>query len=324
MNFMEASHDAFDVALSSDPTVFMLGEDIMDPIGGVTKITKGLSTKYGLDRIRPTPISEQAIIGAAIGAALAGMRPIAEIMLMDFLGVCLDQIANHAAKLRYMTGGRTNVPMTIRTLVGGGNRNGAQHSQSLEMWLAHVPGLKVVCASTPTDAKGLMLSSIFDDDPVVVMEVGRIIFNKAREDVSLGDFRIPLGKAKVSRTGSDVTLVGWGRTALDALACAEELAGKGISVEVVDLRTIVPVDMPTVLESVARTRRLAIAHAAVEFGGFGAEIASQVHKEMFGQLAAPVLRMGAPYAPTPTGPLEAAYIPGVERMVREVRQLVQA
>ncbi|KAA0120623.1 alpha-ketoacid dehydrogenase subunit beta [Mycolicibacterium sp. P9-22] len=322
MNFLQASSDAFDVALSSDPTVFLLGEDIADPVGGVTKLTKGLSTKFGLDRVRPTPISEQAIIGAAIGAGLAGMRPVAEIMLMDFLGVCLDQLANHAAKLRYMTGGRTNVPITVRTMVGGGSGNGAQHSQSLESWLVNVPGIKVVCASNPADGKGLLLSSIFDDDPCVVMEMSRVIFHKQKVDVPLGDYRVPIGKARVARSGSDITIVSWGRVVNDALLAADELAAEGIDVEIIDLRTLVPLDMETVLTSVAKTRRACVAHAAVEFGGFGAEIAAQITEHLFGELTAPVLRLGAPYAPTPAGPLEASYVPSAARIVAAVRNSV--
>jgi acetoin:2,6-dichlorophenolindophenol oxidoreductase subunit beta len=323
MNFLQASFDAFDVALSSDPSVFLFGEDIVDPVGGVTKMTKGLSTKFGLDRVRTTPISEQAMIGAAIGAGLAGMRPVVEIMLMDFLGVCLDQVTNHAAKLRYMTGGRTNVPITIRTMVGGGSGNGAQHSQSLESWLTNVPGLKVVCASNPADGKGLLLSSIFDDDPCVVMEMSRVIFHKQKVDVPLGDYRVPIGKATVCRAGSDITIVTWGRVVNDALLAAEELAADGVDAEIIDLRTLVPMDLETVLTSVAKTRRVVVAHAAVQFGGYGAEIASQITEHLFGDLAAPVRRLGAPYAPTPAGPLEADYVPTKDKILAAVRSTVR-
>lgn len=322
MNFLAACRDAFDFALSSDPSVFMLGEDIADPMGGVTKITKGLSTKFGIERVRPTPISETAMIGAAIGAGLAGMRPIVEIMLMDFLGVCFDQVANHAAKLRYMTGGRTHVPITIRTMVGGGGGNGAQHSQSAESWLTNVPGIKVVCASNPLDAKGLLLSSIFDDDPVVVMESSRVMFHRQKSEVPVGDYRVPLGKAAIAREGSDVTVVAWGRSVLDALKAAEVLAEKDVSVEVVDLRSIVPLDLPTVLSSVGKTRRAVITHAAPEFGGYGGEISSQINEHLFGELDAPVRRLGAPYAPTPAGPLEAGYVPDVNSIVGAIESSV--
>jgi pyruvate/2-oxoglutarate/acetoin dehydrogenase E1 component len=319
MNFLQAYGDAFDFALSSDPGVFLLGEDIADPVGGVTKLTKGLSTKFGLDRVRPTPISEQAMIGAAIGASLAGMRPVVEIMLMDFFAVCLDQIANHAAKLRYMTGGRTNVPITIRTMVGGGSGNGAQHSQSLESWLVNVPGLKVVCPSNPLDGKGLLLSSIFDDDPCVVMEMSRVIFHKQKMDVPLGDYRVPIGQASVRRSGPDISIISWGRVVNEALTAADELAAEGIAAEVIDLRTLVPLDMATIAGSVAKTGRAVIAHAAVQFGGFGGEIASQLTERLFGELKAPVVRLGAPYAPTPAGPLEADYVPTASRIAATVR-----
>ncbi len=323
MNFLQACGDAFDFALSSDPSVFLLGEDIADPVGGVTKLTKGLSSKFGLDRVRPTPISEQAMMGAAIGSALAGMRPVLEIMLMDFLGVCLDQLTNHAAKLRYMTGGRTNVPITVRTMVGGGSGNGAQHSQSLESWLTNVPGLKVVCASNPLDAKGLLLSSIFDDDPCVVMEMSRVIFHKQKMDVPVGDYRVPIGQARIAREGADVTIISWGRVVNEALPAAEELAREGIDAEVIDLRTLVPLDLPTILDSVSKTRRAVVAHAAVQFGGYGAEIASQITEHLFGELSGPVLRLGAPYAPTPAGPLEADYVPTTAKIVAAVRKAVQ-
>jgi pyruvate/2-oxoglutarate/acetoin dehydrogenase E1 component len=319
MNFLQAYSDAFDFALSSDPGVFLLGEDIADPVGGVTKLTKGLSTKFGLDRVRPTPISEQAMIGASIGASLAGMRPVVEIMLMDFFAVCLDQIANHAAKLRYMTGGRTNVPITIRTMVGGGSGNGAQHSQSLESWLVNVPGLKVVCPSNPLDGKGLLLSSIFDDDPCVVMEMSRVIFHKQKMDVPLGDYRVPIGQASVRRSGADISIISWGRIVNEALTAADELADEGIAAEVIDLRTLVPLDIATITESVAKTGRAVVAHAAVQFGGFGGEIASQLTERLFGELKAPVVRLGAPYAPTPAGPLEADYVPTASRIAATVR-----
>ncbi|WP_230989921.1 alpha-ketoacid dehydrogenase subunit beta [Rhodococcus oxybenzonivorans] len=323
MNFQQACLDAFDYALSTDPSVFMLGEDIADPAGGVFKMTKGLSTKFGTERVRATPIAEQALIGTAIGAGLAGMRPIVEIMLMDFFGVAMDQIANHAAKLRYMSGGRTAVPITIRTVVGAGRGNmGAQHSQSLEAWLANVPGLKVVCASNPLDAKGLLLSSIYDEDPCVVMEMSRVVFDPQKRDVPVGDYRVPLGRASIARPGADLSIITYGRAVLDALEAAEALAAEGVDVEVVDLRSLVPLDISTVLQSVAKTKRAIVAHAAVQFGGFGAEVSSQIHEELLGELHKPVRRLGAPYAPTPGGPLEAQYVPDAARMIQAARDLL--
>ena len=322
LSFGQAVNEALDQALSGDERVVLLGEDIADPAGGVFKTTLGLSTKHGAHRVRATPISEQAIVGAAIGAALAGLRPVAEIMLMDFLAVCLDQLANHAAKLRYMSGGRTAVPLTIRTQVGGGLGFGGQHSQSLEAWLTHVPGLKVVCPSTPADAKGLLTACIEDDDPCVFMESLSLLF-AGDGPVPEGRHVVPLGTADVKRTGSDVTVVAWGRTVGDSLAAAEAVSADGIAVEVVDLRSLVPLDLDAVLESAARTGRVVVAHAATRFGGFGAEIASLVHERLHADLAAPVARVGARYAPVPFTPtLEQALFPSADRIAGCIRTIV--
>lgn len=316
----EAVNQAIDLAMEADPSVFALGEDIEDPIGGVMKGTKGLSTKYGRERVRNTPISEQAIVGAAIGASLVGMRPVAEIMLMDFFAVAMDQVANHAAKLRYMSGGRTHVPITIRTSVGGGRQFGAQHSQSLEAWMMHIPGLKVAVPSTPRDAKGLLTSCIFDDDPCIHMETMSLLFT--RGPVPAGRFEIPLGVADVKRPGSDVTVVTWGWQVPEVLAAAEVLAGEGTDVEVVDLRTLVPLDRRAVLSSVARTRRLLIVHAATQFAGPGAEIAALVSNELFGDLAAPVARLGAVYSPIPYATeLETLHYPERGRIAEAIRSM---
>jgi pyruvate/2-oxoglutarate/acetoin dehydrogenase E1 component len=316
----EGINQAIDLAMGEDPEVIYLGEDVEDPIGGVMKGTKGMSTKYGRERVRNTPISEQAIIGTAIGASLVGMRPIAEIMLMDFFAVCMDQVANHAAKLRYMSGGRTNVPITIRTAVGGGGQFGAQHSQSLEAWMMHIPGLKVIVPSTPRDAKGLLYSAIFDDDPCIHMEERALLFT--RGPVPAGDFSIPLGVADVKRSGSDVTVISWGRLVPQALAAAETLAAEGTDVEVLDLRTLVPLDKAAILESVARTRRVVITHAATQFAGPGAEIAAMISRELFGELAAPVERLAPVYAPIPfAAELENALFPDAARIVDLIRSM---
>lgn len=316
----EAVNQAIDLAMADDPTVFCLGEDIEDPIGGVMKGTKGLSTTYGRARVRNTPIAEQAIVGAAVGAALGGMRPVAELMLMDFFAVAMDQVANHAAKLRYMSGGRTNVPLTIRTSVGGGRQFGAQHSQSLEAWLMHVPGLKVAVPSTPRDAKGLLTACIADDDPCVHMETMALLFT--RGPVPPGRFEIPLGVAEVKRPGADVTVATWGWQVPEALAAAEALAGEGTDVEVLDLRSLVPLDRRAVLESVARTRRLLVVHAATRFAGPGAEIAADVAEELFGELATPVRRLGAAYTPVPyAAELEALHYPERTRIAEAVRAM---
>lgn len=316
----EGVNQAIDLAMAADPSVFCLGEDIEDPIGGVMKGTKGLSTKYGRERVRNTPISEQAIVGAAIGSSLAGMRPVAEIMLMDFFAVAMDQVANHAAKLRYMSGGRTNVPITIRTSVGGGRQFGAQHSQSLEAWMMHIPGLKVAVPSTPRDAKGLLYSCIFDDDPCIHMETMSLLFT--RGPVPEGTFEIPLGVADVKRPGTDVTVVTWGWQVPEALAAAEALAAEGTDVEVVDLRTLVPLDLAAVLQSVARTKRLLVVHAATRFAGPGAEIAAAVSSELFGELDAPVRRLGAAYSPVPYATeLETLHYPERTRIAEAIRSL---
>ena len=317
----EAVNQALDLAMAEDPEVFLIGEDIEDPIGGVMKGTKGLSTRYGRERVRNTPISEQAIVGAAIGASLAGMRPVAEVMLMDFFAVAMDQVANHAAKLRYMSGGRTNVPITIRTSVGGGRQFGAQHSQSLEAWMMHVPGLKVVVPSTPRDAKGLLYSCIFDDDPCIFMETMSLLF--IRGPVPAGRFELPLGVAEVKRAGEDATVVTWGWQVPEALAAAEALSAEGISVEVLDLRTLVPLDKEAIMASAAKTGRVVVVHAATQFAGPGAEIASMVSHDLFGRLSAPVERLGAVYSPVPyASGLETRHYPERTRIAECIRALV--
>ena len=302
---------ALDEALEADDTVVLLGEDIADPGGGVFGVTKGLSTKYGSDRVRDTPISEQAIVGAAVGAALGGLRPVAEIMFMDFLGLCLDQLANHAAKLRYMSGGLTPVPMVLRTAVGGGLQVGAQHSQMLESWLTHVPGLQVVVPSTPTDARALLHACISSDDPAVFIEQVPLLQRRG----VLDDTAVALGVADIKRAGTDVTVVTYGRQVHDALAVAESLAADGPDVEVLDLRCLAPLDEDAVLESVRRTRRAVVLHEAVVTGGFGAELAALISEALFGHLLAPVLRVGAVPAPLPYAKnLESLALPGPERL----------
>jgi pyruvate/2-oxoglutarate/acetoin dehydrogenase E1 component/TPP-dependent pyruvate/acetoin dehydrogenase alpha subunit len=323
MLMLEAIRDAHDLAMQMDKGVFLLGEDIGDPPGGVFATSKGLQTKYGKERVRPTPIAETAIIGAGIGAALVGMRPVAEIMFNDFAGVCLDQIFNHAAKQRYMSGAATNVPMVIRMMVGGGIGGfGAQHSQSLEAWLTHIPGLKVTFPSTPFDAKGLLMSSIFDEDPVVQLESIKLL-RGVRGEVPLGDYRIPLGVAKVRREGTDITAVTYGWQVQECLKAAEELQKEGVSVEVIDLRTLVPLDMHRVLDSVKKTRRALVVHAATEFCGFGAELASTIGEEVFSTLKAPVGRLGADYAPIAySKDIEMSQIPQTKSIVARLREVL--
>ncbi|MGW0356738.1 pyruvate dehydrogenase [Nocardia sp. 852002-20019_SCH5090214] len=322
LGFVQAINDALDIALETDERVFALGEDIQEPGGGGFGVFKGLGKKYGTQRIRHTPISEQAIMGAAIGAAISGLRPVPEIMLMNFTHVCMDQLVNHAAKLRYMSGGRTPVPITVRTATGAGGGFGAQHSDMLEAQLVHAAGLKVVVPSNPADAKGLLLSSIFDDDPVVFVEMFGLYF-ASRGEVPVGDHRVPLGKAAIARPGSDVTILTYGRQVVDCLAVAEQLATEGIDVEVVDLRTLQPLDIETVLASVAKTKRAVVVHEAVRRNGFGAELAATIHSELFGELAGPVARVTAPNTPVPYAKsLEQAYIPGPPQIEAAVRGLL--
>jgi pyruvate dehydrogenase E1 component beta subunit len=313
----QALNEALDGELGRDDSVFLIGEDIVDPAGGVAKVTAGLSTKYGRERVRESPISEQAIIGAATGAALLGMRPVAEIMIADFYAVCLDQLVNHAAKLRYMSGGRTHVPLTVRGMATGGMMFGAQHSQMIEAWLAHVPGLKIAVPSTPADAKGLLTAAIRDDDPTVLIESASLYAMKG--PVPVGEHVVPLGTAEVRRAGADLTLISYGLPVHDCLRAAEQLAGE-VDVEVLDLRSVVPWDAEAMLASVGRTRRAVVVHQAVQRFGVGAEIAAWLTQELFGMLAAPILRVGGEYTPVPYSPeLEAAHLPSVERITQAVR-----
>ncbi|MNZ33080.1 3-methyl-2-oxobutanoate dehydrogenase subunit beta [compost metagenome] len=323
MNMSQAIAMAMYDAMELDSSVITLGEDIADPQGGgVFKCTSGLSDRFGTERVRSTPIAEQAIMGAAVGAALAGMRPVAEIMLMNFITVAMDQVVNHAAKLRFMTGGQTHVPLTIRTATGAGFGTGGQHADYLEAWFAHTAGIKVVAPSTPADAYGLLLSCIFDDDPCLFVESLPLYF--AMGDAPVSGQRIPLGKAKVVREGSDVTVVSYSRTMVEVQAVAKELEKQNISVEVIDLRSIVPLDMDTVLASVAKTGRLVVAHEAQVDFGVGAEIATRVHRELFGQLRAPVGRVGAARSPVPfSKALEDAFIPTKQRITAAILETLR-
>jgi acetoin:2,6-dichlorophenolindophenol oxidoreductase subunit beta len=311
INTPRAVNMALDEAMSLDSRVIVLGEDIADPQGGgVVGATKGLSTKYP-GRVRSTPISEQAIIGAAIGASLAGLRPVAEIMLM-----------NHAAKLRFMSGGQTHVPITIRTLTGVGIGVGAQHSDMLEAWFAHTAGIKVVAPSSPAEAKGLLLSCIFDDDPCIFIENTPTL--GVTETAPEPGLRIPLGKANIVRSGKDVTVISYARQVRDALAVAKRLDGEGVSVEVIDLRTISPWDAKTVLASVARTGRAVIVHEAARNFGVGAEISARINEELFGQLKAPLQRLGGRNSPVPfSKPLESAFAPNQGQIESAIRTVLR-
>ncbi|WP_051361730.1 alpha-ketoacid dehydrogenase subunit beta [Solimonas soli] len=324
IGMIQALNMALHEAMSKDERVIVLGEDVADPEeGGIVGVTKGLSTAYGDLRCRSTPISEQAIVGAAIGAAIVGMKPIAEIMLMNFTTVAMDMIVNHAAKLRFMSGGQTGVPLVIRTATGAGLSVGGQHADYYEAWFAHTPGIKVVMASTPADAYGLLLSAIDDPDPVIFVENTLLYFSQG-EPPEPGK-RVPLSVANVVKPGSDVSLVCYGSHVAPSLAAAGKLEAEGISVEVIDLRTISPWDRKTVLASVAKTGRAVITHEAVKPFGVGAEISSVIHEELFDKLKGPVQRVGAPYCPVPySKPLEVAFMQGAEAIEAAVRKTLQA
>jgi pyruvate dehydrogenase E1 component beta subunit len=320
INTIQAVNMALSEAMSLDPNVIVLGEDIADEQeGGIVGCTKGLSSKFGTSRVRTTPISEQAIMGAAIGAAIVGMRPVAEIMLMNFTTVAMDMIVNHAAKLRFMSGGQTHVPLTIRTMTGAGFGTGGQHADYLEAWFAHTPGIKVVAPSSPADAYGLLLSCIFDDDPCLFIENLPTYWNPGTAPAP-GE-RIPLGKAHVIVPGDHVSLISYARTISDCAAVVAKLAREDIRVELVDLRTIAPPDMDTVLASVAKTHRAVIVHEAVRPFGVGAEIAARINEQLFGQLKAKVERLGANYSPVPfSKKLETAFVPAQANIETAVRR----
>ncbi|MBY2930472.1 alpha-ketoacid dehydrogenase subunit beta [Sphingomonadales bacterium 56] len=318
MTMVEAINLALHDAMEADSKVIVLGEDVADPQdGGVMGVTKGLSTRFGEERVKSTPISEQAIIGAAIGAAVGGYKPVAEIMLMNFIAVPMDMIFNHAAKLRFMSGGQTGVPMVIRTMTGSGFSTGGQHSDYLEAWFAHTAGIKVVAPSTPDDAYGLMRAAIDDPDPVLFIENMPSYWTPAPVTKQV----IPIGKARVARKGTDVTIIAHSLMVTLSLAVAEALEAEGKSVEVIDLRTISPWDRETVLASVRKTGRAVVVHEAVKQFGIGAEIASIISEELWGTLKGPVERVGAAYCAVPfSKPLEQAFAPNADTIQAAVRK----
>lgn len=306
MTYAQALNEAHRIAFRADPRVFAIGEDI-GKYGGIYRVTEGLIEEFGERRVLDTPISEAAITGASVGAALVGARPILEIGFVDFVGTCWDQIFNQAAKYRYMSGGRAAVPMVFRMACGAGLGYGVHHSQSLEAWFTHTPGLKVVMPATPADAKGLLLSAIADDDPVVFLE-HKLLYNQKGE-VPDGDSRVALGEAAVFRDGDAVTIVAWSRAVHWALAAAESLAPEGIECQVVDLRTLIPLDESTIVRAVEKTGRLIVCHEACLTGGFGAEIVARVVARAFDWLDAPPVRVAAPDIPVPNSlPLEEVYL----------------
>lgn len=320
MFYAEALNDALRIEMQRDPKVIVLGEDIAEH-GGAFQVTAGLLAEFGPDRIRQTPISEIGLVGTAVGAALTGLRPVAELMYIDFSGLAMDQIVNQAAQNRFMFGGQARVPLVVRTQGGSGRGNAAQHSKSLEAWFTHVAGLKVVMPATPADAKGLLAAAIRDDDPVMFIE--HKLLYRTKGPVPTGEHLVPLGKADVKRIGTDVTIVSWSREVLFSLEAAATLAEEGIEAEVVDLRSLVPLDKEAILSSVRKTRRVLVVHEAIKRGGYGGEIAALVAEEAFDDLDAPPRRLAGAETPIPYAqPLELGVVPQVADIVKAARALV--
>lgn len=318
MRMAQAINNALVSEMKADPNVFIMGEDVTV---GVFRITSGLVDQFGEKRVRDTPITESAIIGSAVGAAACGLRPVVEIMFVDFIGVAIDQLFNQAAKMKYMFGGKIKLPLVVRTTFGAGFASAAQHSQSLESWFMHIPGLKVVIPSTPYDAKGLLISAIRDDNPVVFLEC-KTIYGVAGE-VPEESYTIPFGKADIKREGTDVTVVATARMVHQSLAVAQKLEAEGISLEIVDPRTLSPLDEETILESVRKTNRLVIVHEEVKFAGSGAEIAAMVAEKAFDHLDAPIIRVGAPFTPVPfSPPLEKEFVPDEEKIIAAIKTVM--
>ena len=322
LSFPEALNEALAQEMASDDSVFVMGEDVGET-GGIFTVTKGLIDKFGEERVRDTPISEATFVGCGVGAAIAGMRPVVEIQIFDFIALTMDMLVNQAAKFRYMLGGGPTVPLVVRGPQGGGIRMAAQHSQSLEAWFTHVPGLVVVAPSTPYDAKGLLVSAIRDDNPVIFLET-KLSYVGAGGPVPEELYAIPIGKADVKRQGADVTVLATMAMVPRALTAATQLAREGIDVEVVDPRTLRPLDEETILESVRKTNRLVIVHEAWQKGGFGAEVSALVVEKAFDYLDAPIQRVGARDVPMPYNDgLELEVIPSIERIANTIREVMR-
>jgi len=322
MTYAEAAIEGIREEMLKDKTIFLLGEDI-GRFGGVYGSTKGLWEEFGEERIRDTPLSEAAIIGFALGAAMNGMRPIAEIMFADLLTLAMDQIVNQLAKMRYMSGGKAKIPLVIRVPLGGLRNAAAQHSQHLESWFMHVPGLKIIIPSSPRDVKGLLKAAIREDNPVICFE--NVLLYKTSGSVPDEDYFIPFGKADIKREGEDMTIVATSLMVLRTLAAAEKLASLGIGAEVIDPRSLFPLDKETIINSVKKTNKLAIVHQACLTGGVGAEIAAIIAEEAFDYLDAPIKRIAARDVPVPFSPvLENFVIPTEERIVKEVSEVFQS
>jgi len=321
LTFAQAIREALDEEMARDERIFLLGEDV-GAWGGVFRCTEGLFQKYGGERVIDTPLSEEGYVGLAVGAAMTGMHPVPEIMFGDFITLVMDQIVNQAAKMRYMTGGQVQVPITVRATMGGGRSSGAQHSQSWHAWMAHVPGLKVVVPSTPYDAKGLLKTALREPNPVVFFE-DKVMYAKVKGPVPEGEYTIPFGQADVKREGKDVTLVALSRMIHPTLAAAEKLAAEGISAEVVDPRTLTPLDSETLVRSVAKTGGAVIVDEGYNHFGTTAELAATIAYGAFDYLDAPIERLGAMDVPVPfTPPLENATIPNEEAIIAAVHRVL--
>lgn len=317
---VQAVPEALAQCMRDDADVFLAGEDVA-VYGSVFGTTRGLLEEFGPERVVDTPISEIGIVGLATGAAAVGLRPVVDIMFMDFIGCAMDQLMNQLAKMKYMFGGKARLPVTVMTAAGAGMNLAAQHSQSLEALVCHIPGLKVVMPSNAYDAKGLLVAAIRDDDPVIYI-LHKLLLGDTGS-VPEEPYEVPLGVANVVRAGTDVTVVAHGRMVSEAVGAADALASEGISLEVIDPRTLQPFDLPTVLASVAKTHRALVVHEAVRYGGIGAEFAAEIAEHGFDDLDAPVARIGAPFTPVPFSPvLEQAYLPSAARIADEVRALV--
>ena len=320
LRYGAAFAEALAQLMREDPDIFVAGEDV-GAYGGVFQTFAGLHREFGSGRVVDTPISEQAIVGLGVGAAVTGLRPVVDLMFMDFICQAVDQIVNQAAKLKYMFGGKARLPLTITTCAGAGLSAAAQHSQSLEALLCHIPGLKVAYPSNAYDVKGLLVACVRDDNPTVLIAHKLLLGEKGPVPEEL--YEVPLGRAHVARPGRDVTVVAVGRMVGEALAAADRLAGDGIECEVIDPRTLQPLDTATLVESARRTNRVLVVHEAVEFGGIGAEIAARIGSDAFDHLDAPVARVGAPFAPVPFSPdLEKHYVPSRKTIAAAVRELL--
>ncbi|MBI4595624.1 MAG: alpha-ketoacid dehydrogenase subunit beta [Candidatus Tectomicrobia bacterium] len=320
IKYFQALNEALKEEMTRDPSVYVAGEDV-GLMGGSFGVTRDLLKEFGEERVRDTPISEAAIIGSAVGAAVTGMRPVVEVMFIDFAAVCMDQIVNQAAKMRYMFGGKAKLPITIRMCGGAGFAASAQHSQSLEAWFTHIPGLKVIIPSDPYDAKGLLKTAIRDDNPVIFIE-HKLLYGK-RGEIPEEEYTIPFGKALIRREGTDLTLITWGKMVDTCLSASEKLANDGIMAEVIDLRTLAPLDKEAIFQSVKKTGKVVIVHEACLTSGFGGEIAALIADEVFDYLDAPVKRVAAPDAPIPFNPiLEKKYLPDEDKVVKAVKQIM--